>query len=604
MTQLNTNTTGPVVPDSILETVAKTIKGLSAEQKLFVEGYIRGLREATAGLSTASSADLLESKELVVLFGSESGNSEALADATAKAARKRGFTSRVIDMADTQPKDLVGLRNLLVIVSTWGEGDPPETAESFYHALMGASAPRLPELHYSVLALGDTSYEQFCATGKAIDSRLEALGAARIYPRVDCDVDYDALFQSWSNESLDSFDRLLASKSSVIEVLGEQAEPVVAEPVVYNRKNPFAAELSEKVLLNGRGSNKETMHLEFSLKGSGITYAPGDSLAVVPQNCELVVGAILKASKLDPDSPVNLKDEQCTLREALTSRLDVTTLSAPVLKRYSELAENSKLENLLKPDNKFLLNEYISGRDLADLISEFPAKQINPDALVALTRKLPPRLYSIASSQKAHPDAVNLTVAVVRYDAHGRERKGVCSTFLADRLAKGQKAEVFVTPNKHFKLPENPETPIIMVGPGTGIAPFRAFIEERAAIGANGRSWLFFGDQHFLTDFLYQLEWKEYLADGKLTRMDLAFSRDQPKKVYVQDRMRERSRDLYAWLEEGAVFYVCGDATKMAVDVDKALHDCVAREAGLDADGAAEYVAGLKKQKRYLRDVY
>lgn len=600
MTQTNASNSGPVVSDSVLQTIAGAVRDLSPEQVLYVEGFLRGLRNAQGGVAEVSTTQA-SPLELVVLFGSESGNSEALADATAKLARERGFKSRVSDMADIKPKDLVAVENLLVVVSTWGEGDPPETAEAFFHALMGASAPRLPKLRYSVLALGDTSYEQFCATGKAVDERLEALGGHRIYPRVDCDVDYDALFQSWSKEALDSFERLSQEAVATVAVA---PVPVVAEPVVYNRKNPFKSQLSEKILLNGRGSKKETLHLEFSLEGSGIHYTPGDSLAVVPQNCESVVDAILKVSQLDPASQVNLKDEQCTLQEALVSKLDITTLSAPVLKRYSELAENSKLDDLIKPENKALLTEYISGRDLADLLTDFPASQINADALVALTRKLPPRLYSIASSLKAHPESVHLTVAVVRYDAHGRERKGVCSTFLADRLAIGQAAEVYITPNKHFKLPEDPSTPIIMVGPGTGIAPFRAFVQERVAIGASGPSWLFFGDQHYLTDFLYQTEWQSYLADGQLSRLDLAFSRDQPKKVYVQDRMRERSKDLYGWLQEGAVFYVCGDATKMAVDVDKALHDCVAKEAGLDADGAAEYIANLKQQKRYLRDVY
>jgi sulfite reductase (NADPH) flavoprotein alpha-component len=601
--QSNTNTAGPVVPDAVLQSIANAIKSLTPEQKIFVEGYMRGLREAI-GSGFAEAAVVEDNPlELVVLFGSESGNSEALADATAKAARQCGFNSRVWDMADTEPKDLVDLQNLLVIVSTWGEGDPPETAEPFFRELMGGAAPRFPKLRYSVLALGDTSYEQFCAAGKAVDSRLEFLGAQRIYPRVDCDVDYDSLYHSWAKEAIDCFARLAESERSKVELVRDRPG-VVAEQVIYNRKNPFKATLTEKILLNGRGSNKETMHLEFSLKGSGISYTPGDSLAVIPKNCESVVAAILEASKLDPEITVNLKDEQCSLREALVSKLDVTTLSAPVLQRYAELVDNDDLENLIKPANKALLNEYVNGRDLADLLTDFPVKEITPDGLVALTRKLPPRLYSIASSLKAHNEAVNLTVSVVRYAAHGRERKGVCSSYLADRLAEGQVAEIYVTPNNHFKLPDDPSTPIIMVGPGTGIAPFRAFIEERVAIGAKGPSWLFFGEQHFLTDFLYQLEWQSYLSEGFLSRMDLAFSRDQPKKVYVQDRMRERSKELFAWLEEGAVFYVCGDAAKMAVDVDKALHDCIVKEAGVDADGAAEYVANLRHQKRYLRDIY
>jgi sulfite reductase (NADPH) flavoprotein alpha-component len=323
---------------------------------------------------------------------------------------------------------------------------------------------------------------------------------------------------------------------------------------------------------------------------------------VIPQNAEDVVDGILAATRLDPESPVSLKDGDFSLREALTSQLDITALSKPVLSRYNEMAESKALDAILS--DKAKLSEYVFGRDVIDLVTEFPAKGLTADGLAAILRKLPPRLYSIASSPKAHPGEVHLTVGVVRYDSNGRERKGVCSTFLADRIKEGQKAEVFVTANKNFKLPQNPDTPIIMVGPGTGIAPFRAFIEERKATGAEGKNWLFFGDQHYLTDFLYQTEWQEYLADGLLTKLDLAFSRDQRHKIYVQDKMRENAAELFKWLEEGASFYVCGDASRMANDVDLALHEIIAQQGGLSKEDAANYVKQLKSDKRYLRDVY
>ncbi|HBR93474.1 MAG TPA: sulfite reductase [NADPH] flavoprotein alpha-component, partial [Opitutae bacterium] len=343
---------------------------------------------------------------------------------------------------------------------------------------------------------------------------------------------------------------------------------------------------------------------EFSLEGSGLEYQAGDALAVVPHNAEDVVEDFIQTAKLDAEGPVLIKEREFTLREALTSQLDITSLSMPVIKRYNEIAKDPKLAELLDPSNKAELQSYIYGREIIDLLHEFPAKEISADALVGIMRKLPPRLYSIASSPKAHPGEVHLTVGVVRYDAHGRNRKGVCSTYLAERIAEGEKADVFVTPNKHFKVPTDNDLPMIMVGPGTGIAPFRAFIEERKELGAKGDNWLFFGDQHYLTDFLYQTEWQDYLADGILTKLDLAFSRDQKEKVYVQDRMRENSKELYAWLEKGAYFYVCGDASRMATDVDVALHDILQQEGGLSEDDAKAYVKKLKDDKRYLRDVY
>ncbi len=584
------------------------LPSLAPEQLLWLEGFISGLRvgQATPTTAGAPAAAAAASPELTVLYGTESGNAEALADQTVKAAKSSGFKAKAVNMADLKVAKIKDMQNLLVIVSTWGEGDPPETAVEFCQDFMGDKAPQLTNTRFSVLGLGDTSYEHFCKMGKDFDSRLEALGAKRIYERRDCDVDYDDDFEAWRNGALQALTASAAPAAPTVAPTATAPAAGVSQsaPVKYSRKHPFPAALNERILLNGQGSAKETIHLEFDLEGSGLTYEAGDALAVIPHNAEDVVEDFLTTTKLDPENPVVVKDEDFTLREALTSQLDITSLSLPVIKRYNEIAKDAKLDELLDPANKTDLQEYLYGREIIDLLHEFPAKEITADALVSILRKLPPRLYSIASSPKAHPGEVHLTVGVVRYDAHGRERKGVCSTYLADRIVEGEKAEVFVTPNKHFKLPADNDVPVIMVGPGTGIAPFRAFIEERKAIGAQGKNWLFFGDQHYLTDFLYQTEWQDYLADGILTRLDVAFSRDQKQKVYVQDRMRENSRGFYAWLEQGASFYVCGDASRMATDVDMALHEIIAKEGGLSQEAATEYVKQLKKDKRYLRDVY
>jgi sulfite reductase (NADPH) flavoprotein alpha-component len=550
--------------------------------------------------------------ELTVLYGTESGNSESLADLTVKAAKGSGFKAKAVNMADITPAKLKDIQNLMVIVSTWGEGDPPETAIDFYEAFMSDKAPKLGGTRFSVMGLGDTSYEEFCKMGKDFDSRLETLGARRVYDRVDSDVDFDDDFAKWHIGALAALKALDESAAAAPATMtAPAAAPVapvapvaVVEPIKYSRKNPYLSELLERTMLNGEGSAKETIHLEFDLAGSGLTYEAGDSLAVVPHNAEDVVEAIIETTRLDGDAPVLIKEQDFTLRKALTSQLDVTAISLPVLKRYNEIAKDAKLEAMLEPANKADLQSYLYGREIIDVLNDFPAAEITADALVGIMRKLPPRLYSIASSPKAHPGEVHLTVGVVRYDAHGRNRKGVCSTYLAERIAAGDQAEVFVTANKHFKIPADNDAPMIMVGPGTGIAPFRAFVEERKEIGAKGKNWLFFGDQHYLTDFLYQTEWQDYLSDGILTKLDVAFSRDQKKKIYVQDRMREHSKELYAWLEQGASFYVCGDASRMATDVDVALHDIIEKEGGLSKEDAAAFVKKLKTDKRYLRDVY
>lgn len=595
--------TAPFTPEQV-QSLSGLLGNLQPEQLIWLEGYISGLRtgRTTPEAPVTKASEPAKTSELTVLYGSESGNAEGLADQTVKAANKAGFKARALSMGDTEPSKLKDVENLLVIVSTWGEGDPPENAIDFYNAFMSDAAPRFENTRYSVLGLGDTSYEHFCKMGIDFDARLEGLGARRIFDRKDCDVDFDEDYANWQKGAIAALSALVESdgSSSMESSIATPAAPTVS----YSRKNPFPAELKERVLLNGKGSAKETIHLEFDLQGSGLTYEVGDALAVIPSNAPDVIESILEITHLNGDEKVKIKEGECSLEEALTHKLEVTTITLPVLKRYNEFAQNADLDALIHPDNKKQYNDYVYGRELVDILTDFPAKELTADGFASILRKLPPRLYSIASSLKAHPDEVHLTVGVVRYNSNGRSRKGVCSSYLSDRIDVGNTANVFVSPNKNFRIPDDSEAPLIMVGPGTGIAPFRAFIEERQAIGAKGKNWLFFGDQHYLTDFLYQTEWQSYLSDGILTKLDVAFSRDQAEKFYVQDQMLKNSKELYNWLQEGATFCVCGDASRMAHDVDTALHDIVAREGSMSPEVAADYVKQLKSEKRYLRDVY
>ena len=501
------------------------------------------------------------------------------------------------NMSEISPADLAKSPNLLVIVSTWGDGEPPETAVAFYKEFMGTEVS-LSDVRYSVCALGDTAYEKFCQIGKDFDARLEAFGAARVTARQDCDVDYEESYASWLDSALSAL--APASAPAVAFVA-----PTAAPAVEYGKKNPFPAETIDTVILNGEGSAKETLHLEFSLAGSGLSYEPGDALAVLPVNAPDVVKAIIQAAKLTGNEEVEVKNVgRKLLADALREDYDITAISRAVLTKLADAANSATLRGLLAEDAKERLKEYNHGREILDAILDFAPNGLSAEALTGILRKLPPRLYSIASSPLAHAGEVHLTVAAVRYETHGRPRKGVCSTYLADLVKSGDSVQVFVQPNKNFRLPADGATPVIMVGPGTGVAPFRAFVEHRAAVGASGKNWLFFGDQHYTYDFLYQLEWQDFLKDGALTRLDVAFSRDQPEKVYVQDRMIAQAKELYQWLEEGAHFYVCGDANRMAHDVHEALISVVENQAAISREAAEAYVEDLKKTKRYQRDVY
>ena len=582
----------PFTPDQ-RRTLDSLISGFNPVQRGWLSGFL-----ASEGTCVTAPAAAVAGEKLIVLYGTESGNSEALADRAVKGAKRRGLQAAVKNMADLAPEDLAKTSNLLVIVSTWGDGEPPETAAAFYKNFMTSSIP-LDGLRFSVCALGDTSYEKFCQTGKDIDARLAALGAKRLADRQDCDVDYEESFSNWLERALTA---LAATASSPVA-------PVLVSSVTgrveFGKKNPFPAELLDSVMLNGERSIKETLHLEFSLAGSGMSYEPGDSLAVIPVNAPDTVQVVLDAAKLTGNEEIETKTSgRKRLADALREDFDITALSRNVLGKLAEVTDSAPLKAILADDAKELLKEFVAGREIVDAIQEFAPSGLSADVLAGLFRKLPPRLYSIASSPLAHPDEVHLTVAAVRYQTHGRRRKGVCSTYLADLVKPGDKVPLFVQPNKAFRLPADGSLPVIMVGPGTGIAPFRAFVEHRAALGNTGRNWLFMGDQHYLYDFLYQLEWQEHLKSGALARLDVAFSRDQPEKVYVQHRMQERAGELFSWLEEGAHLYVCGDARRMAADVHETLVTIVQNQGGKSRDAAEAYVEDLKKTKRYQRDVY
>lgn len=568
-------------------TLSSLLSTFTPEQSSWLSGFLAGRSPQSPAVAAP----------LTVLYGTESGNSEELADKTVKAAKKKGLKASMKNFADLKPADLAGFEQMAVIISTWGDGEAPEAAEGFYHAFL-KETPDLKGTRFSVCALGDTSYEKFCEIGKVFDTRLETLGSERMTAREDCDVDFDDSFAAW-------LDRVLEQVGKGGAVVADFAAVASIPTVEYSKKNPFPAEVVDNVLLSGGGSAKETIHVELSLEGSGLQYEAGDALAVVPINAEDVVVELLKVTGFSEDEEVEIKGgDKLPLGKALRERLDITALSRAIARKYLALAGNAELEKLLSDDSTSEFREWIWGREIIDLLENFSIEGLTAQQFVSILRKLPPRLYSIASSPKAHLGEVHLTVAAVRYEGHGKDRKGVASTFLADVTPIGSKVLVYVHRNMNFRLPQDDATPIIMVGPGTGIAPFRAFVEERAERGAKGDSWLFFGDQNYNFDFLYQLEWQDHLKEKNLTRLDVAFSRDQPEKVYVQDIMRQQAAELYEWLKKGAMFYVCGDKERMAKDVHQTLIEIIAEHGQLSEEEAVAYVEQLKKDKRYQRDVY
>ena len=597
----------PTLPAALDEAaLQKLTAGLSPQQLVWLSGYLygqatsagTGVAPAPVAAATLAAASAVE--KLTILYGSHTGNSKKIAQQAADAAATRGLKAEVRDMNDYPGRQLAQEQNLLLIVSTHGEGDPPMSAEELHQFINGPRAPKLPKLHYAVLALGDKSYVQYCQTGKDFDQKLAELGGTRLLDRVDVDVAFKAPATQWIEDVLNKLAG--AAASATVATPGAPAAVVAEAATEFTAENPWPAKVLESIQLNGRGSDKETYHIELDLAGSGLHYAPGDALAVVPANHLPLVEEVLLAARLSDTTPVQLDGASLPLAEALATHRELTVLTRDVLERYAALAPHPDLQALLAEPAR--LQPYLYGRDVADLLTEFPTDGLTAQALADVLRPLPSRAYSIASSLLVHPEEVHLTVGAVRNEAFGRQKHGVCSSFLADRVALGDTARVYVQQNEYFRLPQNPDTDIIMIGAGTGIAPFRAFVEERTELGAAGRNWLLFGNPHFTTDFLYQAEWQQQLKRGGLAKLDVAFSRDQAEKIYVQDRLLENSRDVFGWLENGAHFYVCGDKNRLGQAVQTALTQVVQKEAGLSADDATAYVRDLRKQRRYLEDVY
>jgi len=581
----------------------------SAEQRAWLNGFFAALycradvpsQLNLNDLPNATAASPRTATALTILYGSQTGTAEGVARDAASLAEAQGFAPRVFDMDDYDATHLPTAERLLIVTSTYGDGEMPDNAQAFWAALCADDAPRLEKTQFSVLALGDTNYETFCEAGKQFDERLAALGARRIHPRVDCDVDFEAPFQSWIEGVLPALGTAGegAGKADVRLAVVDKAP---AKPA-FNRNNPFTARLIANTVLTQAESSKETRHYALSLADSGIEYEAGDALAVIPRNCPALVQDTLAALGLNGEEPVaSAYNGQVPLQQALLEDYEIRLPAKELLAAIAERSEDAEFAALL--EDKDRLNAYLWGREMVDLLKAFPKARFTADEFVGLLKKLQHRAYSIASSSKQHPDEVHLTVASVRYESHARARKGVCSTFLADRAGEGGEVRVFLTPNKNFGVPADDNCPMIMVGPGTGVAPFRAFLQERKMRGAMGKNWLFFGERNRACDYFYANELEDYRASGLLTRLDLAFSRDQAEKVYVQQRMRENAGELYAWLEEGGYFFVCGDAYRMAKDVDAALHEIIMTAGGMNTDAAAAYVNRLKKEKRYLRDVY
>jgi len=582
----------PFLPEDI-ELLNKVVARTTPQQRSWLAGFFAGFEAAQSGGLAQPVPAAKPRAPLTILYASESGNSEALAAKAKKAAQKHGLDAKVYDMADADMALLAKSKNIVVFAATWGEGDPPARAVDFYQALMSDAAPRIDGAKFAVLALGDTAYAQFCAVGKAIDQRLEELGGVRSFDRVDLDLDYAKKAAEWTEGALAKLaPEDTAAGGTVVHVdFGGVLPHLEDDEPRYTAEQPLEAEIAALVNLNGSGSTRETWHAEFAFEDPAFKYLPGDAIGLLPENDPALVDDLLQTVGLGSEAALLLK---------LQKSYDVTTLSRALVDNYAKLTGRADVKALLEGE---AYPKFAADRQLIDLFLAYP-ERLTQEQLTGLLRPLPGRLYSVASSLKAHPGEAHLLVGAVRWESHGRVRKGVSSTFLGERRKAGQNARIYVKPNRHFRLPADGHTPIIMIGAGTGVAPYRGFVEERVADGAKGKSWLFFGERNFTNDFLYQLEWQDYLASGDLTRIDVAFSRDQPEKIYVQHRIWEKRAEINAWLQEGAHIYVCGDEKGMAKDVDATLVKVLAEPLKGDEEAGRAKLKELTKAGRYQRDIY
>lgn len=590
------------LPEAKSAELARLVDGLDPASLWWLSGYAAGLASQTTTVARAVSGALARepssAPRLSVVYGSQTGNSKRLAEQLAQKAEAAGLQVRLL-RADAYPtRELKSERLLVIVISTQGDGEPPDDARGFVDFVIGKRAPELKELKFGVLGLGDSSYPQFCAIGRALDARLAELGATRLLERADADVDFDTMAKPWTERALQLAREQLKSQAPLATVT--PLRPAVTP--AWSREKPFAADVIANQRITARTSGKDVRHVELSLEGSGLSYEPGDALGVWPRNPPALVDAVIALLRLDPNAAVSIGDVTQPLRLWLSEQRELTRLSRPLIAQHAALADSAELNRLLAPDHAAQLQALLADYQIIDLLRAYPAAW-SADEFVAALRPLTPRLYSIASSQKVVGDEAHLTVAHVAYDAFGSTHWGAASHYLASQDESGR-VPVFVEHNERFRLPRDGARDVIMIGPGTGVAPFRGFVQERAAAGASGRNWLLFGNPHFRSDFLYQLEWQDALRRGALTRLDLAFSRDQAERIHVQQRMREHGRELYAWLAGGAHLYVCGDATRMARDVHTALIDVAITHGGKSHDDAVAYVNQLQQQGRYARDVY
>lgn len=576
--------------------LGQVLSTLNTQQLAWVSGYLYGLSQTGHQNVAASAAVAAPSGSLTILYGSQTGNAKGVASAIKAQAEARGLPVTLASMADYKPKQLKKESHLLVVVSTYGEGEPPESAVDLFEQLKKGKLGKLDGLKFAVLGLGDSSYEFFCQTGKDFDNFLASAGAERIYELASLDVDYQDAAKAWGEQALNAIATTLSTGVASSSVASAVQQAVGHSQ--YSKENPFPARLSVNQKITGRDSTKDIRHIEINLADSGLTYQPGDALGVWFDNDAELVGEVQALTGLSGDEAT----AHGTLRAALTGHFELTRLHGGFITGLADISDNAALQDLA--GDKAQVNALVASAQVVDVLKRFPTA-LTAEQLVGLLRPLTPRLYSIASAQSEVEEEVHLTVGVVRYPQEdGTVRSGAASSYLADRLIEDGEVRVFVEHNDNFRLPQNPDTPVIMVGPGTGIAPFRAFMQEREAQGAEGKNWLFFGNPHFTQDFLYQVEWQRYVKSGLLSKISLAFSRDQANKIYVQDRLREAGLELYQWLEAGAHFYVCGDANKMAKDVQEALLDVIAEHGHKSREEAEEYLSELRRAKRYQRDVY
>lgn len=598
-TQAPPNALLPLSPEQLARLQAATTD-FSPTQLAWVSGYFWGVINQQGAAPGAVVQSAPEAAAITLISASQTGNARRVAEALRDDLLAAKLNVTLVNAGDYKFKQIAQEKLLIVVTSTQGEGEPPEEAVALHKFLFSKKAPKLDNTAFAVFGLGDSSYEFFCQSGKDFDSKLAELGAERLLDRVDTDVEFQPAAQAWRERIVEVLkSRAPAATGAVPQTASGAVNDVTSTP--YTKEAPLTASLAVNQKITGRDSKKDVRHLEIDLGDSGLRYQPGDALGVWYQNDPALVDELVGLLWLKGDEPVELDGKTLSLREALLWHFELTVNTANIVENYATLTRAETLQDLIGDKNK--LQHYAGITPIVDMVRFAPA-QLDAAQLIGLLRPLTPRLYSIASSQAETENEVHITVGVVRYDVEGRARAGGASSFLADRVEEDGEIRVFIEHNDNFRLPANPDTPVIMIGPGTGIAPFRAFMQQRAAEGAGGKNWLFFGNPHFTEDFLYQVEWQSYVKEGLLTHIDLAWSRDQKQKIYVQDKLREQGAELWRWINDGAHIYVCGDANRMAKDVERTLLDVIAEFGGMDTEAADEYLSELRVERRYQRDVY